>query len=70
MVKFGKNLTQEKVPRWSDGYVDYDSLKKILGEMINTGVPSRAFGRRAADQSRPPSIASSLGARRSHRQHP
>ncbi|EOD08811.1 hypothetical protein EMIHUDRAFT_438229 [Emiliania huxleyi CCMP1516] len=37
MVKFGKNLTQEKVPRWSDGYVDYDSLKKILGEMINTG---------------------------------
>lgn len=32
-MKFGKALRREKVPEWTEAYVDYKSLKKALNEI-------------------------------------
>jgi len=37
MVKFGKRIESEKLLEWSEGYMDYKGLKKILNQMIATG---------------------------------
>jgi len=42
MVKFGKSLEVDKVSKWSDGYVNYDTLKATLSEMLQTGAPRRS----------------------------
>ncbi|KAL8035510.1 hypothetical protein ABFX02_12G101500 [Erythranthe guttata] len=34
-MKFGKNLKKHKVPEWTEAYVDYNGLKRILQEIRN-----------------------------------
>lgn len=33
-MKFGKHFKRQKVPEWTDAYMDYNSLKSILGEIM------------------------------------
>tara|TARA_B110001452_G_C15220302_1_gene423039 strand:- start:1536 stop:2048 length:513 start_codon:yes stop_codon:yes gene_type:complete len=37
MVKYGLKLQDEQVREWSEGYVDYEKLKKVLGQLVKTG---------------------------------
>ncbi|KAK6159911.1 hypothetical protein DH2020_003292 [Rehmannia glutinosa] len=34
-MKFGKDLKKQKVPEWTEAYVDYNGLKRILQEIQN-----------------------------------
>ncbi|KAL3581852.1 hypothetical protein D5086_016184 [Populus alba] len=33
-MKFGKHFKQQKVPEWTGAYMDYNGLKRILGEIL------------------------------------
>ncbi|KAJ0037701.1 hypothetical protein Pint_23590 [Pistacia integerrima] len=33
-MKFGKEFKKQKVPEWTDAYMDYNGLKRILGEIL------------------------------------
>ncbi|KAL2226167.1 UNVERIFIED_CONTAM: Phosphate transporter PHO1 10, partial [Sesamum indicum] len=35
-MKFGKELEKQKVPEWTEAYVDYNGLKRILQEIRNS----------------------------------
>ncbi|KAL0421030.1 UNVERIFIED_CONTAM: Phosphate transporter [Sesamum latifolium] len=35
-MKFGKDLKKQKVPEWTEAYVDYNGLKRILQEIRNS----------------------------------
>ncbi|KAL0336421.1 UNVERIFIED_CONTAM: Phosphate transporter [Sesamum radiatum] len=35
-MKFGKDLKKQKVPEWTEAYVDYHGLKRILQEIRNS----------------------------------
>lgn len=30
-MRFGKEFKKQKVPEWTDAYMDYNGLKRILG---------------------------------------
>lgn len=49
-MKFGKQIKSQKVPEWTDAYVDYNGLKRILQEirncMLNNPDTPRASQRR------------------------
>ncbi|KAJ6429468.1 hypothetical protein OIU84_020981 [Salix udensis] len=33
-MKFGKHFKQQKVPEWTNAYMDYNGLKRILAEIL------------------------------------
>ncbi|CAA0828673.1 Phosphate transporter PHO1 homolog 10 [Striga hermonthica] len=54
-MKFGKHLNKEKVPEWTDAYVDYNGLKRTLQAIVNQARqgpnPSTAASRNRASLS-------------------
>ncbi|KAF8040471.1 hypothetical protein BT93_B2637 [Corymbia citriodora subsp. variegata] len=53
-MKFGKHFKRQKVPEWVDAYMDYNSLKRILREIVlfkqrkQPPMPLRTFQQRLA----------------------
>lgn len=52
-MKFGKHFKRQKVPEWTDAYMDYNGLKRVLREIVRykqsfqPGTPLRTFQRTA-----------------------
>ncbi|XBW35929.1 hypothetical protein QEN19_001501 [Hanseniaspora menglaensis] len=42
-MKFGKTYTNHQIPEWSDSYVDYKNLKKIIRMISNLTVDHNSF---------------------------
>lgn len=57
MGQFGKKIQAEQIPGWSECYLDYKGLKKIMGSLRNTAGSGSGSGSSATTATTAPSAS-------------